>query len=305
MMDRRTGTDGKTYGIRFAIALPENWTGQYLQQGGGGLNGTVARTDRSPSSREINRRWLGALPLPPPIRAIRVQAAVSMVPSCRISRPRSTSSTSPMAGWPCWHDRSSRTTTARPPAHSYFVGCSTGGREAMLMTQRYPLYFDGIVAGAPAMRTGHSNLATRTVTVNLNRIAPKGPDGRLIPGGATLRWRSQSNHRQASRCLRCARRRERRHDLRCDRLQFQTCRSSMSGSKDGRLSLQGTSRCDPNRVCRSERFARQSGLSRVLLRHGNHRNRWRHSRLARFRQQSAGTAHAQPFNRISMLKPQE
>ena len=42
MMDRRTGTDGKTYGIRFAIALPENWTGQYLQQGGGGLNGTVA-----------------------------------------------------------------------------------------------------------------------------------------------------------------------------------------------------------------------------------------------------------------------
>src|SRR5215510_6882675 len=42
MMDRRTGVDGKTYGIRFAIALPENWTGQYLQQGGGGLNGNVA-----------------------------------------------------------------------------------------------------------------------------------------------------------------------------------------------------------------------------------------------------------------------
>jgi hypothetical protein len=29
----------------------------------------------------------------------------------------------------------------------------------MLMSQRYPLYFDGIVAGAPAMRTGRSNLA--------------------------------------------------------------------------------------------------------------------------------------------------
>jgi hypothetical protein len=27
------------------------------------------------------------------------------------------------------------------------------------MTQRYPTYFDGVVAGAPAMRTGHSNLA--------------------------------------------------------------------------------------------------------------------------------------------------
>ena len=42
IVDRRTGPDGKTYGIRFAVALPENWTGQYLQQGGGGLNGTVA-----------------------------------------------------------------------------------------------------------------------------------------------------------------------------------------------------------------------------------------------------------------------
>ena len=26
MMDRRTGVDGKTYGTRFAIALPETWT---------------------------------------------------------------------------------------------------------------------------------------------------------------------------------------------------------------------------------------------------------------------------------------
>jgi feruloyl esterase len=42
IFDRRTGPDGKTYGTRFAIALPDNWTGQYLQQGGGGLNGTVA-----------------------------------------------------------------------------------------------------------------------------------------------------------------------------------------------------------------------------------------------------------------------
>ena len=52
------------------------------------------------------------------------------------------------------------------------------------MSQRYPLYFDGIVAGAPAMRTGHSNLATRSVTVALNRVAPKDANGRPVPGGA-------------------------------------------------------------------------------------------------------------------------
>src|ERR1022692_3749443 len=41
MIDKRTGAAGATFGIGFAIALPQNWNGRFLLQGGGGLNGSV------------------------------------------------------------------------------------------------------------------------------------------------------------------------------------------------------------------------------------------------------------------------
>src|SRR6185369_17177781 len=60
--------------------------------------------------------------------------------------------------------------------HSYFVGCSTGGREAMLMSQRYPSYFDGIVSGDPAIRTGHSNTGLAHFAAAMNGANPKMSD---------------------------------------------------------------------------------------------------------------------------------
>src|SRR5512145_1777030 len=42
MLDRRTGANGKVFGIGFALALPAEWNGRLLFQGGGGLNGSVA-----------------------------------------------------------------------------------------------------------------------------------------------------------------------------------------------------------------------------------------------------------------------
>jgi feruloyl esterase len=36
------------------------------------------------------------------------------------------------------------------PTHSYFQGCSYGGKQALTEVQRYPNDFDGVIAGDPA-----------------------------------------------------------------------------------------------------------------------------------------------------------
>ncbi len=38
----------------------------------------------------------------------------------------------------------------RPSSYAYFLGCSNGGREALMEAQRFPKDYDGIVAGDPA-----------------------------------------------------------------------------------------------------------------------------------------------------------
>lgn len=57
---------------------------------------------------------------------------------------------------------------ARAPEHSYFLGCSTGGRQGYVEAQRYPNDYDGIVAGAPPISETGAGMALLWNVVQLN-----------------------------------------------------------------------------------------------------------------------------------------
>ncbi|HEY6923224.1 MAG TPA: DUF6351 family protein [Steroidobacteraceae bacterium] len=175
------GADGKSYGIRFEIAMPEHWNGRLLYQGGGGLNGSVQPP-------------LGAIAAGDTPALSRGFAVVSSDSGHEGAVFDASFLSDQQAALDfLYQDIGKVMAIARPlvakhygnaASHSYFVGCSTGGREAMISAQRYPTEFDGIVAGAPAMRTNYSNLATRWVTVSLNTAAPKDAEGHSLTAQA-------------------------------------------------------------------------------------------------------------------------
>ena len=175
MIDKRTGAAGATYGIGFAIALPQSWNGRFLLQGGGGLNGSVqppmgasgAGTEPglargfAVASTDTGHEGKGGFDA----SFQRDQQASLDFAYVAIGRVAEIAK------------RIVAQHYGKPIDHSYFAGCSTGGREAMLMAERYPTYFDGVVAGSPAMRTSYSGIGDRWVAASLNEIAPKDDKG--------------------------------------------------------------------------------------------------------------------------------
>lgn len=176
--ERRTGAGGKPYAINFALALPDNWNGRFLFQGGGGLNGTV--------NPPIGSQAAGDMPA-----LARGFAVVSTDSGHKGANFDAAFMEDQVAVLNFAHFSVGKVTRVakqiiaayygRAPRYSYFDGCSTGGREAMLGAQRYPEEFDGIVAGAPAMETGRSNIGLRWAAAAFNRAAPTDASGKPLP----------------------------------------------------------------------------------------------------------------------------
>ncbi|HUA15640.1 MAG TPA: tannase/feruloyl esterase family alpha/beta hydrolase [Verrucomicrobiae bacterium] len=180
VINRRKGVGGEEFGINFALAMPDQWNGDFLMQGGGGGNGFV---------------W-------PPLGATAAGATPGLMRGFAVvSTDTGHKSHGGIFDFGFTKDQQAYLDFAylanaevaalakqliaqyyeKSAAYSYFVGCSTGGREGMILSQRYPTVFNGIISGDPAMRTGLSNLAIgRWIPVTLNQIAPKDANGKPI-----------------------------------------------------------------------------------------------------------------------------
>ena len=162
---------GRDYGVRFELRLPQDWNGRFLFQGGGGLDGSVR-----PAVGDTN----GATPA-----LARGFAVVSM--DGGHEGPDASFAGNQQARLDYAYQAIGRATLvakaaiahfyARAPSFSYFEGCSNGGREAMMAAERYPLEFDGIVAGDPGFRLAHAAVGEAWNNQHYAAIAPKDGQG--------------------------------------------------------------------------------------------------------------------------------
>jgi feruloyl esterase len=163
-LNERIGFNSQRYAIRFHMRLPSQWNGRFFFQGGGGTNGNLGDAlGNLQGSQRGNALALG-------------YAVVSQDSGHdnTINNDPNLNGTSTFGFDPQaridfgYRSYAEVTQTAkalirlyygREPDRSYYVGCSEGGREGMLMSQKFADYYDGILSCAPGFNIPRAALS--------------------------------------------------------------------------------------------------------------------------------------------------
>ncbi len=180
-VNRHRGADGKEYGDKFEIRMPLEWSGRLLFQGGGGLEGTLnpALGINGTMQDSSNKSALSL--------GYAVVSTDGGHQDANPMQPDGSFGSDPEAHADYDYLSTKRVTDVarkviaqfygREVQHSYFRGCSNGGREALIAAERYPEYFDGVIAGSPAFNLTNAAMAEAWNTDQLASIAPRNPNG--------------------------------------------------------------------------------------------------------------------------------
>jgi feruloyl esterase len=226
-LNERTGVNGQQYAIAFQLRLPTTWNGRFFFQGGGGTNGNVAPA-------------LGTLQGQQPNVALALGYAVvsqdsghdNMTNGDPARGGTQTFGFDPQArsdfGYSSYHVV---TVTAkalvaryygRPPEKSYYVGCSEGGREALMISQRYPDDYDGILACSPGLHLPRAAVAEAWDSQAIGSVRqgrrPDRSERAAAAGEGVQRHGPGTGLQRRAQRLRCARRTRRRHRRQLSRM---------------------------------------------------------------------------------------
>lgn len=140
--------------IKAQVNLPASWNGKSLQMGGGGLNGTLvtgldpARAAGPETPLALTRSYMTLGTDSGHQNAAGVNTATFALNTEALTNYA-------YAAYKKTHDVGAELSQAyygHRPMKSYYIGGSEGGREGMIMAQRYPADFDGIVVVDPVIR---------------------------------------------------------------------------------------------------------------------------------------------------------
>jgi hypothetical protein len=154
--DSTSASLNQTYAIRWMLRLPSKWNGRFYFAGGGGTNGNVGDA-------------LGGSALANGYAVVSQDSGHDNAVNVTAEAATATFGYDPRArsdfGYRSYDQVTQlakaliRLHYGRRPEFSYYVGCSEGGREGLVMSQRFPWHFDGIVSGNPGMDLHRSSLA--------------------------------------------------------------------------------------------------------------------------------------------------
>jgi feruloyl esterase len=155
--------------IRFRVWLPADWNGRAVQQGGGGMNGSIP--DLSGARYPIGGRSAAQLGFatfgsdsghqmtPGPQEWTLNDEAMKNLGYAQLKKTRDAASV-----------LIERVYGARP-RYTYFTGTSQGGREALTVAQRYPGDYDGVIANVPIVGFSSLMLAPELIRIQEKPLA--------------------------------------------------------------------------------------------------------------------------------------
>jgi hypothetical protein len=178
MINPRIGQGNRKFGLGFDLRMPSKWNGRFVFHGGGGLDGRLAPAlgDIFGSVRpSALARGFAVVSTDGGHRSDWMDGSFGLDQQSRIDYAYNALGTvTPKA------KELVQKYYGKAPSYSYLLGCSNGGRQGLMASQRFPLYFDGIVAGDPSIRFSRIAVDQMWNLQVAARISPKDEKGRPI-----------------------------------------------------------------------------------------------------------------------------